>query len=204
MVEIFGRINSVAKTINPQERRNARFSGEFKQLCLRQAAERLPFWRSTKTFTANEIARMQEVQFISDVIINFMEGLTDFSAKKIDDYYSKFDEDFPGSRKIELRLERLFSKLVEVPVEKFADTIFSVPQILFSLMIAIGVKSGRMVGSDKLGSAMSEIDARITAYRDLAILNDVQANELQAFTGGNLHRIKARKGRHGIIIKSLR
>ena len=52
VIEIFGRINSVSKTLNSMEKLNAQFSGEFKQFCLKQAAERVPFWRSTNIFTA--------------------------------------------------------------------------------------------------------------------------------------------------------
>ena len=33
VIEVFGRLNSVAKTLNHQEKRNADFSGEFKQSC---------------------------------------------------------------------------------------------------------------------------------------------------------------------------
>lgn len=55
---------------------NAQYSGEFKQFCLNQAAVRLPFWRSSNIFTANDIARMQEVQFVSDFVINIMQGLS--------------------------------------------------------------------------------------------------------------------------------
>ncbi|MFA6187393.1 MAG: DUF262 domain-containing protein, partial [Phycisphaerae bacterium] len=41
VIEIFGRLNSVAKTLNAQEKRNAKFSGEYKQFCLKQASMRL-------------------------------------------------------------------------------------------------------------------------------------------------------------------
>jgi uncharacterized protein with ParB-like and HNH nuclease domain len=77
VIEIFGRINSVSKTLNAQEKRNAKWSGEFKQYCLKEAAQRLPFWRSRNVFTSNEIARMQEVQFVSEIVINFLGGLSD-------------------------------------------------------------------------------------------------------------------------------
>lgn len=67
VVEIFGRLNSVSKTLNLQEKRNARFSGEFKQFCLKQASARVTFWRDYHIFSANDIARMLEVQFVSPV-----------------------------------------------------------------------------------------------------------------------------------------
>jgi hypothetical protein len=66
VIDIFARINSVAKTLNNQEKRNAQFSGEFKQFCVTQAVKRTQFWKDYKIFSGNDIARMTEFQFISD------------------------------------------------------------------------------------------------------------------------------------------
>lgn len=109
VIEIFGRLNSVSKTLNEQEKRNARFSGEFKQFCLKQAADRVALWRSLGIFSANEVARMQEVQFISDLTLNVLEGLSDYSAKRLNDLYTRFDEEFDGAVDIDERLERVFA-----------------------------------------------------------------------------------------------
>jgi hypothetical protein len=111
VIEIFGRINSISKTLNPQEKRNARYSGDFKQFCLKQAAIRVPFWRDAGIFSANDIARMQEVQFTSDVAINLIEGLTDFSASKIDGYYKRYDDSFEHEQDLTERFERIFACL---------------------------------------------------------------------------------------------
>ena len=40
VIEIFGQINSIAKTLNPMEKLNAQFSGEFKQFCLNRASRK--------------------------------------------------------------------------------------------------------------------------------------------------------------------
>src|SRR5690606_21184063 len=92
VIEIFARINTVSKTLNPQEKRNAQFSGAFKQFCLRESVERLAFWRQHGIFTDNDIARMLEVQFVSDLVMNLLEGLQDFSAPRLTKYYEKHDE----------------------------------------------------------------------------------------------------------------
>ncbi len=132
VIEIFGRINSISKTLNPQEKRNAEFSGDFKQFTLSQAAERLPFWRSTGIFSASEISRMQEVQFISDLTINLIEGLSDFSATGIDNYYKLYDEDFPQIDEVNKRMDDLFAKLAAIPPNAFTDTVFKQYQLAFS------------------------------------------------------------------------
>jgi hypothetical protein len=65
VIDIFGRINSVAKVLKPQEKRNAAFSGAMKQFCLGLGAKYVDFWRSANLFTATDISRMEEVQFAS-------------------------------------------------------------------------------------------------------------------------------------------
>jgi hypothetical protein len=125
VIEIFGRINSVAKTLNPMEKLNAQFSGEFKQFCLTQAVARLPFWRTTNIFSANDIARMQEVQFVSDFTVNLVEGLSDYDPKRLQRYYAQYDEKFPHEDDLAGRMEAVFERLVALPVSDFADTIFN-------------------------------------------------------------------------------
>lgn len=200
VIEIFGRINSISKTLNPQEKRNALYSGDFKQFSLRQAAERLPFWRSTGIFSATDISRMQEVQFISDLVINLIEGLSDFSATKIDNYYKKYDEDFPQSGDIGERMDGLFAKLAAIQADAFADTVFKQYQLAFSLMVVVDrLRNQNAVNAAKIEQVMREIDAKVAVYRDLAVKTHEQTAFFEGFTGGNLHRISTRKIRNDAL-----
>jgi len=72
VIEIFGRINSVSKKLSPPEKRNANFSGEFKQFCVKQASQRVDFWRNHNIFSALQIARMVEMQFVSELVMNML------------------------------------------------------------------------------------------------------------------------------------
>ncbi len=112
VIDIFGRINSVSKNLNPQEKRNSRFSGEFKQFCLAQASSRVQLWRDFDIFSANDIARMNEVQFISDLPLNLLEGLSDFGPAKLDSIYGKYDEEFPNQEDLTKRFDQLFDFIV--------------------------------------------------------------------------------------------
>ena len=203
VIEIFGRINSISKTLNPQEKRNAQFSGDFKQFSLQQASERLPFWRSTNIFSANDISRMQEVQFISDLAINMIEGLRDFSASQIDLYYKLNDEEFLQADEIAERMDKIFSYLVALPPELFSDTIFKQYQLTFSIMVVLDRLRDRSISSDQIHEAIRSIDAQATAYRDRDILNDVETTFLEGFTGANLHRIRTRRIRDQVLEAAL-
>ena len=193
VIEIFGRINSISKTLNPQEKRNAQYSGDFKQFSLRQASMRLPFWRSTGIFSAAQISRMQEVQFISDLAINLVEGLVDFNAAKINRYYREYDVEFPQADELSERLENIFRMLVAFPASVFYDTVFRQQQLAFSLLLVVDrLRDRETVNVANIQQCMHDMDARVAAYRDLEVRADHETTFLEGFSGGNLHRINKR------------
>lgn len=197
VIDIFGRINSISKSLNSQEKRNAAFSGDMKQFCLREASERVNLWRNYDIFSANDIARMSEVQFMSDVIYNIINGISDFSPKKIDDMYKKYDEAFDDSIKIKERLNKIFDLIASCEPEKIKDTIFKRQPIFFSLIIALNEKKHTSV--KKLSNALTEIDSR---FND----DDNKDQEDEAFRvacSATTQRITQRKVRHNYITKFL-
>jgi uncharacterized protein with ParB-like and HNH nuclease domain len=197
VIEIFARINSVAKTLNPQEKRNAQFSGTFKQFCLKEAIDRLPFWRSYAIFTDNDIARMLEVQFVSDLVMNLEEGLQDFSATKLTNYYEKYDEEFPKADSIKERLEKNYSILLEQKHDVLKGSLFCRPQVLFSLMLVLDRMNH--VNRQKLEHCITDIDSRVRAVRTGDNPKAIAADIYEAFSSGNMHRIRFRSKRDSVI-----
>ena len=122
----------------------------FKQFCLNQAVARLPFWRKSNIFSANEISRMQEVQFTADLVINLIEGLVDYNPTKIKKYFKTFDESFAQEEDIAARLENVFQRLASLELAAFSDTIFGSAQIAFSLMIVLDSKRNAMPSVEKI------------------------------------------------------
>ena len=199
VIEIFARINSVAKTLNPQEKRNAQYSGEFKRFSLKQAVDRLPFWRNYGIFSDTNIARMAEVQFMSDLIMNLADGLQDFSADKLSKYYKDNDDSFEMAESVEKRLDRVFSLLLELPHDALRGTIFCTPQILFSLVIVLD--SLQQTSKKKIERCISEIDARVRAVGSGEDPDAMSTDQYEAFSSGNLHRIRFRSRRAELISK---
>ena len=158
VIDIFGRINSVSKTINAQEKRNSAFSGEFKQFCLYQASSRVDLWRTYNIFTANDIARMNEVQFISDLALNMLEGLSDFNPKRLEHIYRKYDEEFPHQVEVAKRIDRLFDFIVNIEPSVIRDTIFRRQPIFFSLLLVMD--SMKSLEVPKVVESLYDIDAR--------------------------------------------
>jgi len=166
VIDIFARINSVSKTLNFQEKRNALFSGEFKQFCTKEAVIRTEFWKDYNVFSANDIARMNEVQFISDLTINLINGITDFSQSKLNVFYKANDDVFKNQSNLRKRIEVVFDKLVSISPDTLKDSIFIRQPIFFSLFLAIDAKNS--VSNAKLERAISEIDNRFNSDKPMA------------------------------------
>lgn len=161
VIDIFARINSVAKTLNAQEKRNAQFSGEFKQFCVYQSVKRTEFWKDYGIFTGNDIARMNEVQFISDVVVNLMDGLTAYSAAKVTKYYKDNDETLEGIDDLSKRLDRIFDTCVSLNPISIKQTIFNRAPIFFSLMLVLDeIEKPNL---NKIEKGLSEIDNRFNS-----------------------------------------
>lgn len=165
VIEVFGRLNSVAKTLNAQEKRNANYSGEFKQFCLREAASRVSLWRDLKVFTATDIARMLEMEFVSDLVLNMLYGLSDFAAAKLDRVYKEKDEVFPEAASVKKRLDSVFSRIASLPASAIRDTIFCRKPVFFSMAIEMDQDSSAK--GKKLENAIREIDERFNSDKPL-------------------------------------
>lgn len=158
VIDIFARINSVSKTLNAQEKRNALFSGEFKQFAVEQAVQRTEFWRMNEVFSDTDISRMLEVQFVSDLILNLLNGLSDFTPARLNKLYEEFDADFPRAKEISDRLERIFTFISSLDPDAIAGTIFSRQPLFFSLFLVLdSIKSPK---KKTVEAALFEMDDR--------------------------------------------
>lgn len=193
VIDIFARINSVSKTLNEQEKRNAQFSGEFKQFTLAQSTSRLDFWRSINLFSANEISRMIEVQFISDLVANLVKGLSDFSQSFLNNIYKQYDEEFSESDQVVTRMNRVFEIFYELDKKSFTDTIFNRQPIFFSLFLAMDANPS--IGATQLDQAIRRIDAEVND-------ESITADDVVAFRRAieaSTQRISSRIVRHDFI-----
>lgn len=200
VIEIFGRLNSVSKTLNAQEKRNAAFSGEMKQFCLKEAAERVKLWRELGVFSATDMARMLEVQFVSDIVLNLINGLSDFSSAKLDQLYRENDDSFPKRAAIRKRLNAVFTTIASLDPSVIRDTIFSRDPLFFSLVVVLD--SATKVGRRRIEDGLQAIDDMFNS--DVAF--DERTAEEAAFVAActaSTQRIKSRRIRDRYIRKAL-
>lgn len=193
VIDIFGRINSISKTLNPQEKRNAAFSGEMKQFCLAQASSRTPFWREYDIFSATDISRMSEVLFISDIVFNLLNGLSDYSPINLNNMYGEFDEEFDGRDDISTELDRIFDVVGSLDPTSITDTIFNRQPLFFSLVMVLH-ETGKIT-TKKLTALINIIDERFHSEDNRSREDDLFKEACVSTT----QRIAQRRVRHSYI-----
>lgn len=193
VIEIFGRLNAVSKVLNAEEKRAARYSGEFHQFCLREAVKRLSIWRDLNIFTATGISRMAEVQFTAELCMGLIHGMADFSAARVDKAYRDWDEDFPERETAERRLERVFSIIGSLKQEAIKDTIFSRSPVFYSLILVLdGLE--RLPEKGTLEQILVDIDSRFNDPRPLSERPQMDLAFVAACTAST-QRIRSRQTR---------
>lgn len=93
VLEIFARINTYSVALNKQELRNGQYFGEFKNAMYELARTHLPFWRDARLFTETSIARMAEVELVSELSALILDGVQDKKAS-LDSFYRALDEEW--------------------------------------------------------------------------------------------------------------
>lgn len=112
VLEIFARLNSTGLRLTGQELRNAKFFGQFKKTAYELAYEQLTRWRQWRVFSESEIARMAEVELVSDLLLTMLQGLRAKSQPALDAIYREKDQDFP-ERDEAIRRFRLIMDSIE-------------------------------------------------------------------------------------------
>lgn len=96
--DLFTRLNTNNITLNDQELRNARYVGRFKQFSERLADN--PLFEEMGLFTARDMRRMLDVEFVSELALRQVSGITN-KKDLLEDHYAAFEEEFPSESEYE-------------------------------------------------------------------------------------------------------
>jgi hypothetical protein len=94
IIKVFLRLNRTSISLNPQELRNAEFNGKF--IVLADEISKMPFWEKYKIFNTGDLRRMQDIQFISTLLIFLRKGIEEETTQKsINSVYDQYNENYP-------------------------------------------------------------------------------------------------------------
>ena len=90
ITNMFLRLNSTDKSLNPQELRNAEFNGLFLKTAI--TISEYPFWSDNKVFSANDIRRMKDIEFVSSLLIFLRKGIdSEINQTAINEVYDLYN-----------------------------------------------------------------------------------------------------------------
>jgi hypothetical protein len=165
--EVFRRLNEFQSELKPQELRNAVYSGPFVGLSEQLAEDE--YWAVNRIVSALQIRRMNDIEFISELLIGAMHGPQGGSAKDINSYYEQFEnyeDEFPSQREV----KKLFNDTLET-IQKILpnikDTRWSNKTDFYSLFVAMAsqLRSSKLPASaiPELRKVLIEFGDRINA-----------------------------------------
>ena len=136
VLAIFARLNANSVRLNAQELRNGKYFGQFKQLCYELSLSHLTFWRKNRLFSEQGIARMQEAELTSELIVAMLAGMQD-KKKTISTFYERYDDSFPEKD----RINKEFTKTIDQVVESIGDDLknsqFRRTPLFYSLFLVV-------------------------------------------------------------------
>lgn len=122
---IFQRLNKNVVALNPQELRQATYSGKFIKTV--QEIADYHFWSTCGIFTPRETRRMLDIEFISEISIAILNGLQN-KKETLDDYYSLYEENFEQDgelidtfQTVLFQIEQIFPNLKGTRFKKKTD-----------------------------------------------------------------------------------
>lgn len=136
VLKLFSRLNVYSVKLNEQELRHGQFFGVFKQVVYNLGIEYLEFWKRAGIFSDQNIARMFEAEFVSELLILMIDGPQD-KKKSITQYYLDFDDNFPNSEKIISQFENLMNIISDSYVELISKTEFRRSPIFYAFFGAL-------------------------------------------------------------------
>ena len=139
---------------------------------------------------------MIEVQFVADLVLNMINGISDFRPSALDNIYEENEDNFEMEEEISNRLSGILDHLFEIDSQTFRDTIFNRQPIFFSLVLALDEIG---VIPDDLKEKIYDIDSEFRA-------EEIEYEELKRFrsaVASSTQRLSSRKTRHDFLVQWL-
>lgn len=138
---IFARLNKNVVALTDQELRNATYWGPFIK-AVQFIADEDPFWAASGLFSANDHRRMNDHEFVSELVVAYLHGLQN-KKDKLDYYYQLYEEQFDDRdelveifRKITSEINRIIPRLNGTRWKKKSD--------FYTLFLELAARSHRI------------------------------------------------------------
>ena len=137
VLNIFARINTYTVKLNSQELRNAEFFGIFKQSIYSLAFQHYAFWVNNKILNDGQIARMGEVELVSELVVSMINGIQQTKAADLHKIYEMYDDDFPQKEQIDSQFPEVVNIIGDIFQSTLSSSEFRRIPLFYSLFLVL-------------------------------------------------------------------
>jgi len=136
ILQMFRRMNAYTQPLNNAEKRHSSFSGYFKWFVNEVADNLNSFFIEYGVFTEKQIVRMQDAEFVTELVIAIEHGIVSSSPKQLNDTYKKYDEEFDSRDEYFHKIKSVFD-FISSNLSPLRKSFIMKPYALQSLFVAL-------------------------------------------------------------------
>ncbi len=156
---MFQRLNRNVVALNPQELRHAAYWGEFIKTVEGLGGDER--WASCGIFTPNDIRRMLDIEFISEVVVAYLHGVQN-KKDKLEEWYQAYEREFPQKETTEEVFKKTLGELLAI-LPEVSKTRYRKKSDFYSLFLVLARYATLMPFSRE---GRSELRGKLTKFAD--------------------------------------
>lgn len=167
--EIFSRLNRNNVVLNQQELRQATYWGQFINTMNEIASNDI--WRELGIFSSNDVKRMLDIEFISELAIAVIHGVQN-KKLTLDKYYELYEDEFPQKEDIKYIFDLINREFLQI-LPNFSRTRWSKKTDFYSLFVVFAhhkdslplSEAKRTRANEKLNTLAHQIDSFVATEK---------------------------------------
>ena len=159
--DMFARLNSNNITLNAQELRNAKYTGEFKVVAYELAKNFRDLFSNYNIFSTSQMARMADVEYISLLMLEFDKGVIEGKKTVIDNYYAENNKQYILAQEVKAYMHWLLRELnLLLPKLENSRNKFFSPLYLYDLInfLKTYYKTVKQINYDSIAHSVNLIN----------------------------------------------
>lgn len=168
--DIFSRLNRNNVVLNSQELRQATYWGQFIQTMNEIASD--DKWRILGVFTTNDVKRMLDVEFISELTVAAIHGVQN-KKLTLDKYYELYEDDFPERDETKF-LFNLINREVAHILPNISKTRWSKKTDFYSLFVLFASKKDLLPFSEQKRTFANKLLMEFASQVDSCVSTGVE------------------------------
>ncbi|RYE43854.1 MAG: DUF262 domain-containing protein [Hyphomicrobiales bacterium] len=213
ILQMFRRMNAYTLPLNEAEKRHSEYFGPFKSWVNALVDKWGGLFTDWKVLSSRSIVRMEDAEFIAEIVLAMKSGLVSSSNAKLREIYQSYDDVFPEAEDWQHRINKVF-EFIQTELSGIQGTYMTKSYAFLSLVTALihmvwglpGVEEATEIAP--VGAFPTDTEAVMRGLIALASAHETKADDgryrlyVEACTGGS-NRVKQRTVRFTFISKAL-